>query len=206
MLRAYIRELLAYLALTARKAWIFAVSGGASVIGLVLDVEWLATVPSWVWWALLFISLIGAPFLAFRDVYRESQGYKAARCDTSLKDVLIYIFGTDDLTGRLEEWEELFEKLRQKARLNEISVWGRRGAIAGTDTNVVLSPIPSDYWDNFEIDILEYCGDEKGGTTKILGDLDNDWYRDLWFCKAQIEREFSKVRKKRNVTRKTSKS
>lgn len=91
-----------------------------------------------------------------------------------------------DEDTHFQEVVGLLVNIRQQARLDKLTVWGRKNCTIPHD-HVPLSVIPPDFWEKGEIDATKFLrgGEHKRGQTgcDMLGHVME--YSDLWFDRRQ---------------------
>jgi hypothetical protein len=79
---------------------------------------------------------------------------------------------------------EALRAIREGARLGRVIVWGRLDAPIGNEHHTLLSAIPPEVWDVYQIDHLRFLTDPKGRTERTVGAT--FWYSDLQFNRRQV--------------------
>jgi hypothetical protein len=169
----------------------------ATVLGILksigLDIPGISVIPAWVWW-------IGAIVLLFVTAVHLEHELKKARekgakpePDMSLAQVIVRMTGASEpqslrlqLPRLADSVTDALVEIREKASLNLISVWGRKGtpaAIPISESSVPKVLIPKEHWQDFHISFPEFMKDQRGRTRTTDGFA----YFDLWFNKAEID-------------------
>jgi hypothetical protein len=199
--RAGLREFAIELFLRAIKDWrlyagvvtlAFAIT--ASLVGHAI------VLPAWIWWVAAVVSAYAIAVKAEWKLYQSRAS--AVAPDMRLQDVLRHIIGSDNLFGsdNPQRTADALFAVREKAHLGQVSAWGRRNVGVQELAAYPLTPIPSEYWEEFGIGYLALLRDLRGETERAEGpDLSPDFvlyskpdviYRDLWFCRSQVRKSW----------------
>jgi hypothetical protein len=160
--------------------------------------------PSWAW---LLVAFLGALSMAVRAEWAAfKERRRTVRRDMALLAVVRRIVGAEEVLveGKHQQVADALLALRERAHLNELIVWARRGAITKDLALYPLSQVPSEYWDEFEIDYLRFTDDQGGISRRVRGkprvnrvpnavttalhnvEIPDTIYRDFWFCSFQV--------------------
>lgn len=95
--------------------------------------------------------------------------------------------------GNISKIGALLTDIREKARLGQITIWGRKNCPKG-QTNIPRSAIPADSWDALYIDLLDYLEDRPtgAGQAKSGSIIMQQQYRysDIWLNKWQTNQVY----------------
>jgi hypothetical protein len=161
--------------------------------------------PPWAW---LLFAFLGALSMAVRSEWAAfKERRRTVRRDMPLLAVVQRIVGAEEILveGRQQQVGEALLAVRERAHLNELTVWARRDAITKDLALYPLSLVPSEYWDEFGIDYLPFTVDQKGISRRVRGtprvdrvpnavttqvhniEISDTIYRDFWLCSFQVD-------------------
>ena len=147
------------------------------------DITWLPSGVVVAGYGLLFWAAI----MTFHEQRMAAAG--SVRPNMPLERVLRRITGSREIMPTNETTRALVN-IRQSARLGHIQVWGKRLDAVEDISSRPLVPINKDWWEQFQIDLVELMRDSLGKTEPVVGAPGVSMFCDLHFDKSQIRREF----------------
>jgi hypothetical protein len=139
--------------------------------------------PSRFWWTAALVTLFVSQHRVYRDLYRQYEAILSPESDCTLAQAVDQIVASNPNDGRSTKVSNALVQLRQKARLDLISVWAR----AGREIDPPLKPVGAEIWDTQRFDYLAYLKDQKG---QLEPTKPHAWadYIDFHFNREQIAR------------------
>jgi hypothetical protein len=184
----------------------------ASVLGLAFALigVWSGrsiVLPSWVWSLIAVGRAFWIAWRAERRLYDDKN--EEIKCDISLAKVVERIVGTANFfsSGNPSKVGQALLDLRELALQGKILVWGRRDVQVSDFKLYPRTEVQSAYWDEFDIDYMEFLKDTRGKTSRVSGTpklkviksshmyvapmhkaVPDPLYSDLHFSRAQIDK------------------
>jgi hypothetical protein len=144
--------------------------------------------PTWIWWAAALMLLFGSSVLLRRQLIGERERHKTPEPTLDLSSAITKILGIDDpaTSGSSTALSQVVTEIREKASLDQLSVWGRKNAKSSRLSFYPLERIPSSHWSSTHIDFLEFSKDPKCATQNARHPGSSDQYSDLHFDLEEI--------------------
>ena len=140
--------------------WLAILIGGAfAILGLLKDdLGFDIPMPFQFWWAAALVAFFVGQYRVYRDLYCQYEAMLSPEPDCTLAQTVNRIVASDPDGGTSAKVSKALVQLRQKARLDSISVWGR----AGRKIDPPLKPVPAKIWETQRFDYVDYFKDPKG--------------------------------------------
>ncbi len=137
--------------------------------------EFFGDLAPWMFW--IAAVLLPITFLLLVLSYREKRAsQRIAKFDASdaeqkpMPDLPLPDFLSETLrsTQSRKGLPKLLAEFREKANLGQINVWGRLNAVQGHELGYPLTAIPSEFWQDHHIELLELFADPPRSSTEVF--------------------------------------
>ena len=178
----------------------------ATLLKTAIDLIWRPVpvgAPEWLGWLVFVISALAAltallvflvaigkgPAAMARLVERllsspETRRYPDMPLAKVVQRACPHIYGWRDTrnraAGEYERCGTLLNEIRQHGRLGRLTLWGRHMANATFEEHTPLSEIPADFWQEGDLDYLQFLEDGKGKAERHMSRRENEWFADIW--------------------------